>query len=118
MKHLFPHWRKNVKSKCQLTLVAAAGLLISIASVEAQEHSTPITSTDGTPTTLTSGQPAPNHYGPAPTFDQLDANPDGYVNRNEAEAYIPLFNDFDFLAHHAERISKRQFENWARTQIR
>lgn len=37
-------------------------------------------------------------------------------NLQEAEAYISLFNDFDYLARHANKISKRGFENWVRTK--
>ncbi len=34
-----------------------------------------------------------------PALEQLDANRDGYSS--PAEAYPPLFDDFDFLAHYA-----------------
>jgi hypothetical protein len=74
------------------------------------------TAGDGSTATATSGQPKPNHYGPPPDFAQLDANQDGVISRQEAEAYMPLFNDFDCLAHHTGRIYKYQFENWVRTQ--
>ena len=68
---------------------------------------------------VNSGQPAPMNYGPAPSFEQLDVNHDGRISRDEAEAYIPLFNDFDFLAHHANSISRSgQFERWNASQNR
>ncbi|MEP7096802.1 MAG: hypothetical protein ABI748_04005 [Dokdonella sp.] len=51
---------------------------------------------------------------PVPAFEQLAANRDSYINR--AEAYPPLLNDFDFLAHHAERDSARQFKTWVLAQ--
>jgi hypothetical protein len=96
--------------------VSAAILLAIAATAHAQERVLQSTASDGSRVTVTSGQPSPNHYGPPPDFAQLDANHDGFVSREEAEAYIPLFNDFDYLAHHANKISKRQFENWVRTQ--
>jgi hypothetical protein len=99
-------------------LIASTALLVVATGSQAQNNATHFTNPDGTQVTLTSGQPAPAHYGPAPSFDQLDTNHDGFISRDEANAYIPLFNDFDFLAHHADRISKRQFENWNRTQNR
>ena len=71
---------------------------------------------EGSQVTATSSQPKPNHYGPPSAFAHLDANHDGVISRGEAEAYIPLFNDFDYLTHLTDRISKHQFENWVRTQ--
>jgi hypothetical protein len=100
------------------TLLVSAGLLAFATGSQAQDSTTHFIAADGTRVTLNSGQPAPDHYGPAPAFEQLDANHDGFVSRDEANAYIPLLNDFDFIAHHANRISKRQFENWNRTQNR
>ena len=100
------------------SIVVSIGLLTIAHSGLAQDSTTHFTSKDGTQGTLTSGQPAPDHYGPAPPFDQLDIDHDGYITRAEAGTYLPLLNDFDFAAHHANRISKRQFEYWSRTQIR
>ena len=67
---------------------------------------------DGTRVTVTSGQPPSRSYGPKPSFDQLDTNHDGIIDRNEAEAYIPLLNDFDNLAHHVRGISPRAYARW------
>ena len=97
-------------------LIATTGLLAFAADAYAKDQVLHSTAGDGSQVTLTSGQPKPNHYGPPPDFAQLDTNHDGYVSREEAEAYTPLFNDFDYLAHHANRITKRQLDNWVRTQ--
>jgi hypothetical protein len=105
-----------MKPNRQIVRIAAAVLIALAASAYAQERVLHSTADDGSQVTVTSGQPKPNHYGPPPDFAKLDANNDGFVSREEAEAYMPLFNDFDYLAHHADRISKRQFENWVRTQ--
>ncbi len=97
-------------------LIASALLLAAAAGAQAQDSTTHFTAADGTQVTVTSGQPPADHYGPAPAFAQLDANHDGYISREEAQAYPPLLNDFDFIAHHADRISKSQFEHWNQTQ--
>jgi hypothetical protein len=94
------------------------GLAVLAAGAQAQDQSTHIIAGDGTQVTLHSGQPQAEQYGPPLAFAQLDVDGDGFVSRTEAEAYIPLFNDFDHLAHHANRISQRQFETWVRMQIR
>jgi len=74
--------------------------------------------TDTSTVIVRSSQPAPVNYGPAPPFEQLDTNRDGRISRDEAGAYIPLLNDFDYLAHGANTISRKQFENWNATQNR
>jgi len=107
-----------MKANRLLFVIVSTCLLTVATSSRAQDSVTHYTASDGTTVTLTSGQPAPDHYGPAPKFGQLDANHDGFISRVEAEAYLPLFNDFDYLAHHANRISKQQYEAWKRTQNR
>ena len=106
-----------MKSIRPLALVVAAGLFTVAASAQAQDQTTHFTAQDGTQVTLTTGQPAPDNYGPAPPFAQLDANHNGSISREEAQAYIPLLNDFDHLAHHADHISKSQYERWVKTQV-
>jgi hypothetical protein len=74
---------------------------------------------DGTQVTVTSGQPPKDPYVPAPSFEQLDSNHDGFISREEAEAYLPLLNDYDNLLteyHHPKAISKRQFDTWNRAE--
>ena len=100
-------------NRCLTVLAFAAAVSLS---AQAQDRSSQFTAQDGTIVTLHSGQPAPDHYGAPPPFAQLDTNRDGSISRDEAEAYLPLFNDFDYLAHHANRISHRQYDNWVQTQ--
>lgn len=96
--------------------VATGGLLALGTAASAQsrpeDHVSHFTAADGTQVTLISGQPWPVAYGPKPAFEKLDTNHDGSISRAEAEAFVPLSNDFDFLAHKSERISKRAYENW------
>lgn len=77
-----------------------------------QESVTHFTRADGTQVTVVSGQPPQKSYGPKPPFAQLDVNHDGGISRDEAAAFIPLLNDFDNLAHHVTRISKRTYDRW------
>ena len=97
------------------TLLATSALLAS-AGAFAQDQTVQFTQADGTRVTLISGQPAPDHYGPPPAFAILDANHNGSVDRDEAQAYPPLLNDFDYLAHHANRISVAQYQRWVKSQ--
>lgn len=65
----------------------------------------------GQEVTVYSGQSKPVDYGPRPAFSQLDRNHDGFISREEAEAYPPLANDFDYLTH-GERITAAQYARW------
>ncbi len=98
-----------------IVLIVSTGLLAVAAGSQAQDRASHTTAADGTQVTITSGQPPKDAYNPAPAFDQLDANHDGFISREEAEAYLPLLNDYDNLLtmyHHPKAISKRQFESW------
>lgn len=95
-----------------VTTLAALAVCGSALAQRSQDQVTQFTSTDGTRVTLTSGQPRDRSYGPKPAFEQLDANRDGIIDRNEAEAYLPLFNDFDNLAHHVRGISRQAYARW------
>jgi len=106
--------------KSRIALLCASGMLAlaGAATAQNQDQTSHFTDRDGTQVTLHSGQPAPNRYGPAPDFAQLDANHDGGITREEAEAFTPLLNDFDHLAHHVDRISQRQYTNWVKNEYR
>lgn len=96
-------------------LLAASSLLAS-AGAYAQDQTVQFTQADGTRVTLTSGQPAPDHYGPPPAFATLDTGHTGRITREQAQAYPPLVNDFDYIAHHANSITKAQYERWVKSQ--
>ncbi|MGH8040563.1 MAG: hypothetical protein ACREPN_00785 [Rudaea sp.] len=100
--------------KYPLVLIAAAGLFA--AGAQAQDQVTHFTAADGTHVTLTSGQPPQSHYGPPPAFATLDVDHNGAISREEAQAYPPLLNDFDYLAHHANHIAKSQYQRWVQNQ--
>lgn len=92
-----------------LMLCAAASAQTKAGS---QDQVNRYTQRDGTQVTLVSGQPHDPSYGPKPAFAQLDTNHDGFIDRNEAAAYVPLLNDFDHLAFHTTRVSQKSYANW------
>lgn len=63
-------------------------------------------------TTVNSGMPPAPDYGPKPPFAQLDANHDGHISQEEAQAYPLLYNDWIHVAHHSKNISKSQYAAW------
>ena len=99
--------------KYALVLIAASALS---AAVQAQDRATNFTADDGTHVTLTSGQPAPARSGPPPAFEQLDRNRDGTISRDEAEGYVPLLNDYDYINFHGKRVSRAVYDQWVQTQ--
>ncbi|HKT30338.1 hypothetical protein [Dyella sp.] len=48
-----------------------------------------------------------------PSFEQL-ANGKKFISKDDANAYPPLANDFEYAAHNGSRISKTQYENWVK----
>ncbi|MEO7148854.1 MAG: hypothetical protein ABIY40_02810 [Rhodanobacteraceae bacterium] len=75
------------------------------------ETSTQMQTPQGT-TTVNSGMPPAPDYGPKPPFAQLDANHDGHISQEEAQAYPLLYNDWIHVAHHSKNISKSQYAAW------
>jgi opacity protein-like surface antigen len=92
--------------------VSALVLLGFAAGAQAQDQVHHSVDAQGRQVTLYSGQPKPVDYGPKPSFAQLDRNGDGVIDSNEAEAFIPLANDFDNLAHYKGRITAQQYARW------
>lgn len=97
-------------------ILLAAGALLASAGAYAEDQTVQFTQADGTHVTLTSGQPAPDHYGPPPAFATLDTSHAGKITREQAQAYPPLLNDFDYIAHHANSITRAQYERWVKSQ--
>jgi len=98
-------------------LIVAGTLLAAAAGAQAQDQSTQFVDRDGTRVTVTSGQPAPDRPAPPPPFAQLDANRDGSISCDEAEAYTPLLNDYDHVTFpHKPRLTQAMYDQWVRTQ--
>jgi hypothetical protein len=62
--------------------------------------------------TVTSGQPAPRDFGPAPAFAQL-AGGASHIREDGAAAYPPLANDFIHADGNRDgRISQSEYARW------
>jgi len=77
----------------------------------------PLPGSNGGTLTVNSGMPAQvQNYGPAPSFQSLDANHDGRISQDEAAAYPPLDSDFLYASGQAKTISSAQYQKWVQTQ--
>jgi hypothetical protein len=88
------------------------GVGAAFAQASGQDKVSTYTAADGTQVTLTSGQPHDRSYGPKPPFEQLDTDHDGIITRNEAQAYMPLLNDYDNLVHHVKGVTPAMYAHW------
>jgi len=77
----------------------------------------PLPGSNGGTLTVNSGMPAQvQNYGPAPSFQSLDANHDGRISQDEAATYPPLDSDFLYASGQAKTISSAQYQKWVQTQ--
>ena len=100
-----------MKAISGLTFFASA-LLATASAAYAQDTVHHYTNADGRELIVHTGMPAPDRYGAKPSFAELDRDHDGSISREEAEAFLPLANDFDFVSGYATRISSRQYAQW------
>lgn len=77
-----------------------------------EERSVQFQDAQGVNVTVNYGMPQPDNFGPKPPFSQLDSNHDGRISQTEAQAYLPLYNDWLHVAPHASSISQAQYDGW------
>ena len=77
----------------------------------------PLPDSNGGTLTVNAGMPAQvKDYGPPPSFATLDANHDGRIGQDEAQAYPPLDSDFLYASGQGKSISRAQYEKWVQNQ--
>jgi len=77
----------------------------------------PLPDSNGGTLTVNAGMPAQvRDYGPPPSFATLDANHDGRISADEAQAYPPLDSDFLYASRQGKSISRGQYEKWVQNQ--
>lgn len=77
----------------------------------------PLPDSNGGTLTVNAGMPAQvQDYGPPPSFATLDANHDGRISAEEAQAYPPLDSDFLYASGQGKSISHGQYEKWVQNQ--
>lgn len=77
----------------------------------------PLPDSNGGTLTVNAGMPAQvQDYGPPPSFATLDANHDGRISAEEAQAYPPLDSDFLYASGQGQSISRAQYEKWVQNQ--
>ncbi|NCT68163.1 MAG: hypothetical protein GXC76_11075 [Rhodanobacteraceae bacterium] len=100
------------------TLSALALCLASAAAAQTPPAADTHTTTYQTPQgelIVNWGQPPARDFGPPPPFAQLDRKGAGYIGSDEADAYPPLANDFNYAdLNHDGRISKHEYDWWVR----
>lgn len=77
----------------------------------------PLPDSNGGTLTVNAGMPEQvKDYGPLPSFATLDANHDGRISPEEAQAYPPLDSDFLYASGQGKSISRGQYEKWVQNQ--
>ena len=108
---------KMLLSTAVLCALSALSLSVTAQDTVQRENVRHFVDGQGREVTLTSGQPMPVNYGPRPSFDELDRNHDGVITRDEAEAYLPLLNDFDNVDFPAGvRVTRAEYARWDKRQ--
>jgi hypothetical protein len=93
-------------------LATFAVLALGITAVQAQDTRSTTYQTAQGELTVTSGQPAPRDFGPAPPFAQL-AGGASHIREDGAAAYPPLANDFIHADGNRDgRISASEYARW------
>lgn len=95
--------------------VTVLGTLIAFGNVHAAQDPVPMRHTDRHDNIIIrTGETSYRPSGPAPTFDTLDTNHDGFISEDEARGYALLANDFQMAdSNRDRRISRREYERWA-----
>lgn len=63
--------------------------------------------------TINSTTPTAPSTASPPSFEQL-AGKKKYISKDDANAYPPLANDFLYVSHNGNRITKAQYERWVK----